>query len=141
MLSTYRERNKIQGTKVLENVGIPGLLEQLFTEISSSFPDAHFLKDEESAATDRYLVGPEGTVITGIGWNYREEVDKKSSIHDELRVYGLPVTQALVIEGRNVEVLSKDVWTSFDGLRFVEDALVEAYKNPGLWGEYPIDIG
>jgi hypothetical protein len=118
--------------------GIPYLLAELQEVIKQKFPDVK--KENPRSIRERdeeYFLYGGRSVFTGIGWNYQKSKKKGGTTMNTIEVEVQLSTKNLIVHGRQSEIIPASEWKSPEGKTILEDALVDAYRNPGHYLRRP----
>ena len=147
-LEQYRKILLERGIAMLEQAGIPGLLEELQDKIKPysvvripAEPDAHPPLATAQNRTAQLARLDEGAVVLDIGWNYQAtKRDPETICYSAIRVLAEPLSENLLIEGKETQVIPCLSWNSDKGKLILEDALVYAFYHPANYQWPPIAI-
>ncbi|MBI2049517.1 hypothetical protein HYT32_01220 [Candidatus Roizmanbacteria bacterium] len=140
----YRRYLLTKGIAFLTGAGIPEMFRELREILIREFPDVKSPKESEwsrgkwgwKVSSNQGVEQAEiyqlvdGMVVTSIGWNYKTIAIPAKQEFNAVDVLAQPLTGALIIQGERNELIPQDIWSSSEGKTALEDAIVNAYKNP-----------
>lgn len=111
-----------ESEQLLIQAGVPTLLTELHGIVVTEFPDALIRVPRNSTS---------GIVFMELEWNSINGIECPNRYtYSYVKVSADPVTGALVISGREEEIIPKTIWSTGEGKAVLEDAIVIAYKDP-----------
>ncbi len=115
---------------IFERSGVDRTLQDLIEIAKPSKPDIKFEEKQKRFA--------DSTVWWILGWNYESRSDYPNQYNfDAISIQVIPFTKEIVIAGEECEILTQ---SQQERREVVEDAIAQAYNNPGKRGGPPVDI-